>query len=77
MTFGESCLPPRERERERESHNLLSSKAHTLEFQDRGLSHRLEDLGCKRPPWMQGYSTRDVHRLCARKSHRMRTWTTT
>ena len=36
-------------QRERESHSLIPSKAHTLECQDRGLSHRVEDLECTRP----------------------------
>ena len=58
MTFGESYLPPLERERERESCSLLPSKTHTLECQD----HGSKDLGCTRPPWMQGYSTREPHR---------------
>ena len=68
MTFGESCLPFSEREREH--HSLLSFKAHTLECQDHGSSHRTKDLGCTRPPKMQGYSAHDIHRLNARESHR-------
>ena len=41
MTFGESCLPPLEKERKKEikRHSLLPSNAHTLEWQDGGLSH--------------------------------------
>ena len=53
MTCGESCLPTLERE----IHNLLPYKSHTLECQDRGSSHQAEYLGCTRPPWMKGYNT--------------------
>ena len=49
MTCGKSCVPPSERKRERESHRLLISKAHTLECQDCGSSHWVEDLWCTRP----------------------------
>ena len=40
----------RERERERESQGFHPSKAHTLECQNHGSSHWVEDLGCTRPP---------------------------
>ena len=60
----------KERERERESQGFHSSKAHTLECQDRDLSHRTKDLGYTRPPKMQGYSAHDIHRLNAPESHR-------
>ena len=69
MTFGESCLPPIYRERK--SHSLLPSKAHTLKSQDHGLSYWREDLRYKRPLWMKGYSARDTHRLRARELHEM------
>ena len=49
----EGYLPPPGRE----NHNLLPSKAHTLECQDRGSSHQAGDLGCTKPPWMKGYNT--------------------
>ena len=64
MTFSESYLPPLEREREErgESRSLLPSKTHTLECQDHDSSCQAKDLGCTRPPWMQGYSTREPHK---------------
>ena len=69
MTFGESRVPPPERERERESYSLLPSKAHTLEHQDHDSSHQAEDLGYMRPPWVQGYNSQHVHRACAQELH--------
>ena len=72
MTFGESCLPPPKKERK--SHSLLSSKAHTLECQDHGLSHQKGDLRCTRLPWMKGYNTwmctGHVHEKCMGYAHR-------
>ena len=69
MTFGESCLPPLERDKE--SHSLLPSIAHILECQDCSSSYRVEDLKCTRPSWMKGYSTWDEHRSCSRELHEM------
>ena len=50
----------------RESHSLLSSKAHTLECQHGGSSHQAEDLNYMKPPWMKGYSTSHAYTTCTR-----------
>ena len=57
-------------QREKKRNSLIPSKAHTLECQDRGSSHQVENLGCTRPPWMQAYRAWDTHRpLHAQEPH--------